>query len=91
MRTIWKFPLQITDFQKVEMPRGAHILSVQIQGSQLCLWAYVLSDEEKEERAFWVLGTGNPVERPENIGPFIGTVQMHGGSLVWHVFEHHYR
>lgn len=40
--TIWKFPLEIADSQSVVMPSGARILSAQMQGSTLCLWAVVI-------------------------------------------------
>lgn len=46
-RTIWKYPLAITDTQNVMMPEGAEILSAQMQGDTLCLWALVNPDAPK--------------------------------------------
>lgn len=82
---IWKYPLEITDIQIVEMPSNAQILSAQMQGDALCLWVLVNMTDAIERRSIEIIGTGNPMaEYPRQ---FISTVQMHGGALVWHVFE----
>ncbi len=83
MKTIWKFILQPKI--RIEVPCGAKILSVACQCDQICMWALVDPEAEKELRLFAVYGTGHKV--PDNPGTFIGTVLMHGGSLVFHVFE----
>ena len=83
--TIWKYPLEVTDIQHVIVPRGARLLSVQIQGKTPCLWALVDPEATKHSRAIITLGTGNPA--PNVLGAFLGTYQMHGGALVFHVFE----
>ena len=41
MKTIWKFPVPVNDGNVLEMPEGAKILSVQVQGETPCLWALV--------------------------------------------------
>ena len=69
------------------MPKGAEILSVQVQADVLCLWALVDPDAKLQKRVIEILGTGNPIDVPGVTHKFIGTVQMRGGSLVWHVFE----
>jgi hypothetical protein len=84
-QTIWKYPLEITDIQTLMMPEGAEILSAQMQGDVLCLWALVNQDAPKQRREIEVLGTGNPA--PEAKRRYISTVQMRGGTLVWHIFE----
>jgi len=38
-KTTWKYPLEITDEQNLMMPEGAEILTAQMQGGTLCLWA----------------------------------------------------
>jgi len=83
--TIWKFPLAITDRQTVTMPEGARILNAQMQGQTLCLWALVNPAAPGKDREIEVLGTGNPA--PDENRCYISTTQMHGGALVWHVFE----
>lgn len=84
-KVIWKFPLETTDIQGIEMPMGADILSVQVQNKSICLWALCDPSAEKKKRYFLIFGTGNPV--PDANQKFIGTVQMISGELVFHVFE----
>ena len=85
LATIWKFPLAITDRQTVTMPKGAQILSAQMQGTTLCLWALVDPAASRKDRTIEILGTGNPA--PDAHRSYISTTQMAGGRLVWHVFE----
>ena len=80
---IWKFPLVIADRQIVKMPVASQILSAQMQGDTLCLWALVDPAAPVADRLIEILGTGNPA--PEEYRRYISTVQM--GPLVWHVFE----
>ncbi len=81
---IWKFPLEFTDVQEVEMPSGAQLLSVHLQQRTLCLWAMVdLDRATKERHVIDIIRAGNPIESHSRW--FIGTVQM--GTRVWHVFR----
>lgn len=66
------------------MPEGAHVLTAQMQGGDLVLWAIVQPDKPMEHRKFEVFGTGEPMELPAE-SPYVATVQ--DGPLVWHVFE----
>jgi hypothetical protein len=84
MKTIWKFPLAFIDEQNLMMPTCAEILTAQMQGTYLCLWALVDPKAPKQRRVIEVLGTGNPVSEANR--RYIATVQMVGG-LVWHIFE----
>lgn len=83
MRTIYKYPLRLADRQFVAMPCDAEILSVQVQGQDICLWAIVSPDAKMEVRYFHIVGTGH--EMPECRTSFVGTVQL--GSFVGHVFS----
>lgn len=87
MKKIFKYPLEITDTQFVELPLGAEILTAQIQGSQLCLWAIVntLPEAVKKNRRIEIIGTGNPM--PTGDLKYISTFQMYDGGLVFHAFE----
>lgn len=85
MNTIWKYILPLTAKQIVFMPRGARILTVQIQEGNICLWAIVDTDNGNEERRFAIVGTGAPNEIPTD-STYIGTCQ--DGAFVWHVFEY---
>ena len=84
MRTIYKYPLQITDFQTVKVPAGASPLTAQMQGDQLCLWAMIDTDvKETVDAVVKIFGTGNPVELDGEWG-YMGSVQQ--SIFVWHVF-----
>jgi len=41
MNSIWKYPLQVTDAQTIDVPEGSEALSVQVQNGTPCLWARV--------------------------------------------------
>lgn len=83
-KTIWKFPLKLTDGQVLMIPEGAEILTVQLQNQQPYLWAVVNPEHETELRKFEIHGTGNPIaafaERR-----YVATFQQ--PPFVWHVFE----
>jgi hypothetical protein len=87
MKRIYKYPLALTDTQFVELPLGAEILTAQMQGDQLCLWAMVntLPEAIKKNRRIEIIGTGNPV--PTGDLKYISTFQMMGGGLIFHAFE----
>lgn len=80
MKTIWKFPLMKGD---IDMPVGARILDVQIQGGIPTLWAAVDSEAPTEKRHFYVVPTGG--DNYNDTHDYIGTLQQHG--FVMHVFE----
>jgi hypothetical protein len=86
MRTIWKFPLQHTDTQNVAMPWDAQILTVGVVNEQICLWAMVEDHGSSETRVIRIIGTGHPIDGAELLR-YIGTVQLMGGKLIFHVFE----
>lgn len=81
-QVIWKFTLLPTN-KTVQMPRGARVLSVGVQGDDIVLWAIVEPTNKTESRFFHVIPTGSPMVIYDT--KFIGTVQM--GPLVFHVFE----
>jgi hypothetical protein len=84
MKTIWKFPLEITDWQIVQMPRDPGHLTVQMQNGQLCLWSIVDTDNSITGHPVIIVGTGNPFPEEAEGLPYIGSVQNDG--FVWHVF-----
>lgn len=87
-KQIWKFQLSPSIKQTIEMPIGAEILSVQGQADQGCIWALVDPDAEKEERIFEVYGTGHDINYDMGVDrKHIGTFQVMGGTLIFHVFE----
>lgn len=86
-KTIWKFPLKTTDEQVIIMPAGAEILTIQTQYEEPCIWALVDPLRPKKERIILIHGTGHPVSDTIKKQTYIGTYQLHGGSLVFHAFE----
>lgn len=77
MKTIHKYPLQLTDHQRLHLPRGAEVLSVGMQSESLCLWARVEPVQPLEvQYAITVCGTGHPL--PDTAGKFIGHLRMQG-------------
>lgn len=85
-QTIWKFELPVEDEPSVRMPLGAEVLTVQTQAGKPCLWALVDPAAPKHDRRFRIVGTGHPFDDAD-AHRYIGTFQMHGGALVFHVFE----
>jgi hypothetical protein len=81
---IYKYCLDITDTQTVDLPVGSDLLSVGNQLGELCLWAIV---DEKQKyhsaRTIEIIGTGNPIDPKGRV--FLGTVI--DSFSVWHVFE----
>ena len=84
-KKIWKYELP---FQRVGidggLPRGAEILSVQMQGNSLQMWALVDPKAPTEYRAFKIFGTGWDIPNEPRLH-YLETVQS--GELVWHIFE----
>ena len=82
MKTIYKYTLQVTDFQQISMPANSKMLSVQLQNGELVLWALI---DKKNPSRFYIVeifGTGHEVDTTRD---YVGTVQYPMG-LVWHVF-----
>lgn len=87
METIYKYPFSTDDHFTIDMPEGAEILSLQMQGAIPTIWALVDRDARKITRFFAVYGTGHPIETGECNRKFIGTYQEAAGALIFHVFE----
>lgn len=88
---IYKYPLhQDGGDAKISIPKGATILSVDIQADTPIVWALVNPDAPTHTRSFVVCGTGWVV--PDNC-KYIGTcfakraVPSFPNGFVWHVFE----
>ena len=84
MKKIFKYKLARRN--SIRIPVSAIPLSVGIQNEDICLWAIVDEEEEKADRFFLVLCTGEPFQfKKGHRGVFVGTVQ--DGAYVYHVFE----
>ena len=87
-QSIYKYQLEVTDKQNIELPKGAEILTVQTHYGIVCIWALVDKEAEKEYRSFEIFGTGHNI--PVDMGverKYIGTFQLNDGALVFHLFE----
>ena len=81
-KQIWKYSLE----NIIEMPKGAEILTIDIQNGQMFnaqMWVKVDTENEVEKRMFEVIGTGQNFDDTNR--KYIGTYQ--DGPFVWHVFE----
>jgi len=67
------------------VPEGAEILTIQTQYNLPCIWALVNPDAKKVPVQIEIFGTGHPI--PEGNRKYIGTYQLHNGSLVFHAFQ----
>lgn len=82
-RTIWKYPLEVTDIQKIRIPLARKYLFVAEQYDRITLWAEVDAAARIITEKIVIHGTGHPVEKDEY---YIGTCMQAGGQLVWHVY-----
>lgn len=86
MKTIFKYPIEITDIQTVKLPKGAVIRNAHMQNGSLYLWVEVDPHAPKEDRRIEVFGTGHHLHEDMGISrEYIGTV--HDSPFVWHVYE----
>ena len=88
MKTIWKYPLKVTDWQQIELPVDYEILSIHTQHNNPCLWILVDPDNRKEKISIRTYGTGHLIDLDKlNKLQFIGTYLIHQETLVFHVFS----
>lgn len=86
MEVIYKYDLQLTDCQEIQMPINSHIISAQLQNGSLKIWAIVDLESPIVKIKIHILGTGFPLPLIE--GTFlkhISSIQQEG--FVWHIFE----
>lgn len=82
---IFKYVLELSHRQTIELPIGYSILTVQFQDGLLCLWAKIDLEHEFNKCSVEIIvhGTGHHDAWADE--KYIGTVQRHG--MVWHIFE----
>jgi hypothetical protein len=89
---IYKYQLETTDTQRLQLPIGAKILSLQVQRGIPCILCLVNeTNTEMKIRTFEIYGTGDKIPSDilnETLYKFIGTYQLQNGSLVFHCFEY---
>lgn len=92
-KSIFKYPLETTGLQSIALPIGSEILTIQTQNEVPCIWALVpvtnesQFDAEREQVNFVIFGTGHTIQNDITKEDYIGTYQLTGGALVFHVFK----
>ena len=87
-KKIYKYKLQITENQEIEVPIGYQILSLDVQDNMPYIW--ILIDplqEEKMKLKFSFYTTGQDIDCSNmKYIDYIGTVHLCNSSLVYHCF-----
>jgi hypothetical protein len=89
-KRVYKYELNpMTSIQEVILPIESQILTAQMQGNKLQLWALVDSIQElKAKRVIEIIGTGYKFCSPNGVErKHISTIQLAGGVFVYHIFE----
>lgn len=84
--TIWRVTLDLIDSQIISVPNGAEFLTAQVQLGALSAWFRCDPGKASSNRVIWICGTGHHAPDPDE-SRYLATVQMAGGTLVWHIFE----
>lgn len=85
MKTVYKYPLAIDDYQKLTLPINAKLLCIKEQNEKLCLWALINKEETcTEQITIRCVGTGFPIKESVE---YIDSIMMLGGNLVFHFFK----
>lgn len=88
MRTIFKYMIPQTQTFTLSLPKGARILSLQLQRGIPVMWATVETDLPMEDRKFLIVETGEEIPKDLFVvSDYIGTYQMEHETLVFHLFE----
>ena len=61
MFKVFKYPVPANDYFYLDLPRGAKILTVQIQNSRPQIWVLVNPNNPTEIRNFRLAGTDDPI------------------------------
>lgn len=86
-RRVFKYPLEVTEHQKVRFVGFVDVLSVAVQKQQLVLYAIVNPDDKRQSEAeIEIRGTGHDLGQDMAGYRFLGSHMTFGGGLVWHVW-----
>lgn len=88
MQAIYKFDLPFTEHIQLQMPEGAIIFNVATQYEAPRIWAICDTEAALVVRRLEMRATGQPFDGSEAM--YLGTFQMLGGDLVYHLFEREY-
>lgn len=85
MKTIYKYPIKIQDFQEVRVLKGGVPIHAGLDPqAQLCVWCEVdASKEATEPLHIFVIGTGHSI--PDRARIHLGSFVQ--GLFVWHIYH----
>lgn len=90
MKIVWKYPLEVTDKQKIVVPYGSVFLCVKEQNDAPVVYVLVDTTYSIEPCTNWdvyIFGTGHQIDSTNMLpSDYVGTVTTYGGSLVWHIW-----
>lgn len=90
---IYKYKIELTEEQRLDLPSGATFLDVQYVGADLCVWVIHDFDRDIVSVPVKIRGTG-PEHSLEGLWGngyrHLGTVQD-TACRVWHAFVENYR
>jgi hypothetical protein len=92
-KVVRKYAIDVSSIQEIKMPKDSQVLTAQMQGGTLQLWALVDPDEaafcQSQYRRIIVVGTGHTILQDSGLN-YVATVQIPTeamGPLVFHVFD----
>lgn len=86
MRVVYKYVVDVADTVTVQMPHGAELLHLDMQMGLPCIWALVDTDQKEVPHQFAWRGTGHDCSGLR-ADQHVGTVLLHSGRLVFHLFD----
>lgn len=84
MKAVFKYSVPLGIQEPIRMPRGAQLLTVQLQRDVPCVWALVDTNEPNVDRDLRWVGTGHDMAETHQ-HHYVGTIQV--GPYVFHLFE----
>lgn len=90
MKIIYKYTLDVTDFQEIEMPFGSKIIKVApvsrpFESDKVVLWCICPSDSTVVKRGFVLIATGRGFD--DKGLKYVDSVIFQKNSLVFHLFD----
>lgn len=85
---VWKFAVEPGEF-KLELPNGARVLTVQLQGKDPKIWILVDTTALPVTHTFVTIGTGHNADVVQDYD-YVGSFQIVDGDdiqLVFHLFH----
>ena len=90
MKRIFKYELETTDNQEIEVHRlegytfKERVLKIDVQKGIPCIWILVDDEEVKDKWVIKILGTGHDCF--EDLERYLGSYQLIDGNFTGHVF-----